>query len=355
MREELLDPEPGPDDDVTAEATLRPRRLAEFVGQSELKDHLGIVLEAARRRGQAPDHLLFAGPAGPGQDHAGRHHRHRARRPPADHVGPGARAGRRPRRDPHPARGRRRAVHRRDPPAAPGGRRGALPGDGGLPARHRAGQGPRGPVDPARPARGSPSWAPPPARGRSPARCATASGSSPASTTTRPTDLEAIVVRGRGHPRRGHRPGRVHRDRPARPGHARASPTACCGGSATTPRSRGDGRSTRPPPSRGLAVFGVDERGLDKVDRAILVRAVRAVRRRPGRAVHPGHQRGRADRDGRGRLRAVPHPAGPAHADTPRAGWPCRPPGTTSAWRHRPRPAPTARRRRCSAPEPQRR
>jgi holliday junction DNA helicase RuvB len=67
VREELLDPGPGPDDDVTAEATLRPRRLAEFVGQSELKAHLGIVLEAARRRGQAPDHLLFSGPPGLGK------------------------------------------------------------------------------------------------------------------------------------------------------------------------------------------------------------------------------------------------------------------------------------------------
>jgi holliday junction DNA helicase RuvB len=66
MREELLDPDPGPDDSA-AETTLRPRRLAEFVGQSELKAHLGIVLEAARRRGQAPDHLLFSGPPGLGK------------------------------------------------------------------------------------------------------------------------------------------------------------------------------------------------------------------------------------------------------------------------------------------------
>jgi Holliday junction DNA helicase RuvB len=46
---------------------LRPRRLAEFVGQSELKEHLSIMLEAARRRGQAADHLLFAGPPGLGK------------------------------------------------------------------------------------------------------------------------------------------------------------------------------------------------------------------------------------------------------------------------------------------------
>jgi Holliday junction DNA helicase RuvB len=68
-REEVLDPGTGPDDpdDMVTETTLRPRRLADFVGQAELKAHLGIVLEAARRRGQAPDHLLFSGPPGLGK------------------------------------------------------------------------------------------------------------------------------------------------------------------------------------------------------------------------------------------------------------------------------------------------
>jgi holliday junction DNA helicase RuvB len=66
MREELLDPESQPEE-AAADAGLRPRRLAEFVGQAELKAHLDIVLEAARRRGQAPDHLLFSGPPGLGK------------------------------------------------------------------------------------------------------------------------------------------------------------------------------------------------------------------------------------------------------------------------------------------------
>jgi Holliday junction DNA helicase RuvB len=48
-------------------AALRPRTLDEFVGQAELKDHLRIILEAARRRGQAADHLLFGGPPGLGK------------------------------------------------------------------------------------------------------------------------------------------------------------------------------------------------------------------------------------------------------------------------------------------------
>jgi holliday junction DNA helicase RuvB len=49
------------------EKSLRPRRLAEFVGQHTLKEHLGIVLEAARRRDQPVDHLLFGGPPGLGK------------------------------------------------------------------------------------------------------------------------------------------------------------------------------------------------------------------------------------------------------------------------------------------------
>ena len=44
-----------------------PRSLAEFVGQPELVEHLGIVLQAARQRRQPVDHILFAGPPGLGK------------------------------------------------------------------------------------------------------------------------------------------------------------------------------------------------------------------------------------------------------------------------------------------------
>ncbi len=69
MRDELLSPEPGEDEiDVDFHDNgLRPSSLAEFVGQAELKDHLEIVLGAAKRRSQAADHLLFAGPPGLGK------------------------------------------------------------------------------------------------------------------------------------------------------------------------------------------------------------------------------------------------------------------------------------------------
>jgi Holliday junction DNA helicase RuvB len=53
--------------EAAEEITLRPRHLAEFVGQAQLKEHLDIMLEAARRRSQPADHLLFAGPPGLGK------------------------------------------------------------------------------------------------------------------------------------------------------------------------------------------------------------------------------------------------------------------------------------------------
>jgi Holliday junction DNA helicase RuvB len=50
-----------------AEGSLRPRTLDEFVGQLELKEHLQIVLEAARERGEPAGHLLLSGPPGLGK------------------------------------------------------------------------------------------------------------------------------------------------------------------------------------------------------------------------------------------------------------------------------------------------
>ncbi len=67
MRDEFLDPEATIEVDRVDDVSLRPRRLDEFVGQRELKEHLSIVLEAAQRRGQAVDHLLLAGPPGLGK------------------------------------------------------------------------------------------------------------------------------------------------------------------------------------------------------------------------------------------------------------------------------------------------
>ena len=54
-------------DERTIEAALRPRSLDEVVGQVRVRDQLGLVLEAARRRGRAPDHVLLSGPPGLGK------------------------------------------------------------------------------------------------------------------------------------------------------------------------------------------------------------------------------------------------------------------------------------------------
>ena len=63
---ELLSPEALPTDRL-GEAALRPRSLPEFVGQSELKGHLDVLVGAARKRREPIDHLLFAGPPGLGK------------------------------------------------------------------------------------------------------------------------------------------------------------------------------------------------------------------------------------------------------------------------------------------------
>jgi Holliday junction DNA helicase RuvB len=54
-------------DERAVEAALRPRTLDEVIGQQRVRDQLGLVLEAARRRGRAPDHVLLSGPPGLGK------------------------------------------------------------------------------------------------------------------------------------------------------------------------------------------------------------------------------------------------------------------------------------------------
>ena len=50
-----------------ADAALRPKTLAEFVGQAAAKDNLGVFIESAKSRREAMDHVLFFGPPGLGK------------------------------------------------------------------------------------------------------------------------------------------------------------------------------------------------------------------------------------------------------------------------------------------------
>jgi holliday junction DNA helicase RuvB len=55
------------EEDVRAEASVRPTRLEEFIGQSRVKENLAIAVEAARTRGDSLDHVLLFGPPGLGK------------------------------------------------------------------------------------------------------------------------------------------------------------------------------------------------------------------------------------------------------------------------------------------------
>src|SRR6266508_665129 len=50
-----------------AEASVRPRRLAEFIAQHRVREQLDLLLQGAVRRGRPPDHILLSGPPGLGK------------------------------------------------------------------------------------------------------------------------------------------------------------------------------------------------------------------------------------------------------------------------------------------------
>jgi Holliday junction DNA helicase RuvB len=73
---ESLDPSPGEGPQVVepeqqeeqrVEGSLRPRNLEDYIGQEGVKQNLHIAIEAARKRGDVLDHLLFCGPPGLGK------------------------------------------------------------------------------------------------------------------------------------------------------------------------------------------------------------------------------------------------------------------------------------------------
>ncbi|MBQ9950503.1 MAG: AAA family ATPase, partial [Clostridia bacterium] len=54
-------------DDEQAELSLRPHYLAEYIGQSEVKEHMRIYINAAKKRSEPLDHTLLYGPPGLGK------------------------------------------------------------------------------------------------------------------------------------------------------------------------------------------------------------------------------------------------------------------------------------------------
>ena len=63
----ILSADPGDEVDLVVEGTLRPRTLDEYIGQREVKANLSVLLQAAKGRGEAADHILLYGPPGLGK------------------------------------------------------------------------------------------------------------------------------------------------------------------------------------------------------------------------------------------------------------------------------------------------
>jgi Holliday junction DNA helicase RuvB len=63
----LLAPAPAGPQEVQVDRALRPRELAEYVGQVQVRNQLQLFIEAARRRAEALDHVLLVGPPGLGK------------------------------------------------------------------------------------------------------------------------------------------------------------------------------------------------------------------------------------------------------------------------------------------------
>jgi Holliday junction DNA helicase RuvB len=55
------------EDDLGLDRSLRPRKLEDYIGQTRVKENLAVLIEAARQRKDALDHLLFSGPPGLGK------------------------------------------------------------------------------------------------------------------------------------------------------------------------------------------------------------------------------------------------------------------------------------------------
>ena len=66
MTDRLIATAASPDEDLV-DATIRPQRLADYLGQQAVREQLAISIEAARRRGDALDHVLIFGPPGLGK------------------------------------------------------------------------------------------------------------------------------------------------------------------------------------------------------------------------------------------------------------------------------------------------
>ena len=67
MTEQPVSPLPESDSEIQIESVLRPKRLDEFVGQHKVREQLVLLLQAAKKQNRTPDHILLSGPPGLGK------------------------------------------------------------------------------------------------------------------------------------------------------------------------------------------------------------------------------------------------------------------------------------------------
>ena len=66
MNERIINPD-GQEEDALFDVNLRPSRLKDYLGQTKVKEKVGIFIQAAKKRKEALDHVLLYGPPGNGK------------------------------------------------------------------------------------------------------------------------------------------------------------------------------------------------------------------------------------------------------------------------------------------------
>ena len=135
--------------------------------------------------------------------------------------------------------------------------------------------------------------------------------------STRSAGILGVPIDARGR-RRASRSARAAR---------RASPTGCCGACATSPRSRADGRIDEVAARAALDLLEVDPQGFDALDRKLLSTIIEKFDGGPVGHREPRRRGRRGARHARGRDRALPDPAGipDAHRARPHGDAQCLP------------------------------
>ena len=67
MERNILTPDTFDTDEELSELSLRPQKLSEYIGQTKVKENMKVYIEAAKKRGEALDHVLLYGPPGLGK------------------------------------------------------------------------------------------------------------------------------------------------------------------------------------------------------------------------------------------------------------------------------------------------